>query len=49
MRDVPLLTMNDWPVSAFSGVTVRRLVKRGSRQVPVHATGSCCALKWVSL
>ncbi len=42
MRDVPELTRNDWPVSAFSGVTLSAgVVKRGSRQVPVHSTGSC--------
>src|SRR3954471_5139847 len=49
MRDVPLLTRNDWPVSAFSGVFVDAVVNRGSRQLPVHVTGSVGASKCVSL
>jgi hypothetical protein len=49
MRDVPLLTTNDCPVRAFSGVFWAGVVNRGSRHVPVHATGSCGEVKWVSL
>ncbi len=42
--------MNDCPVSAFSGVTFSAaVVKRGSRHVPVHSTGSWRAVKCVSL
>src|SRR3954447_21758322 len=46
---VPELTANDWPVRAFSGVLTDGEVKRGSRQVPVHSTGSVGASKCVSL
>src|SRR5262245_20571701 len=49
MREVPLLTSKDWPVTAFSGVFCTGVVKRGSRHVPVQATGSCGELKCVSL
>ena len=41
MCDVPELTRKVWPVTAFSGVTFSEgVVKRGSRHVPVHSTGS---------
>ena len=50
IRDVPELTRNDVPVSAFSGVTLSAgLLNRESRHVPVQDTGSCCVEKWVSL
>src|SRR5262245_25647797 len=38
----PELTMNNWPVTAFSGRPPSAGgLKRGSRQVPVHVGGSC--------
>ena len=50
IRDVPELTRKVWPVTAFSGVTFSDgVVKRGSRHVPVHSTGSWRAVKCVSL
>src|SRR3954452_9264132 len=50
MSDVPALTMNSCPVSEFSGRPPSPGgLKRGSRQVPVHAVGSVGASKCVSL
>jgi len=50
IRDVPVLTRKVWPVTAFSGVTFSDgVVKRGSRHVPVHSTGSWRSVKCVSL
>ena len=47
----PSLTMKSCPVSPFSGrLPSAGGLKRGSRQVPVHAlVGSILALAWVSL
>ena len=48
----PALTMNSWPVSAFSGRPPSAGgLKRGSRQLPVQVSvcGSILPLAWVSL
>ena len=50
MSDEPALMMKNWPVSEFSGRPPSPgALNRGSRQVPVHSTGSVCAGKCVSL
>ena len=50
MSDVPELTTNTCPVSAFCGVDRRaQSMKRESRQEPVQVTGSLNASKCVSL
>jgi hypothetical protein len=50
MSDEPELTTNSWPVSAFCGRPPSPGgLNRGSAHVPVHATGSVAASKWVSL
>ena len=50
MSVVPAFTTKYWPVRAFSGRPPSAGgLKRGSRHVPVHDTGSVTASKWVSL